>query len=58
MLFCDLYSMRYYPRPSDAGRVHSWILRNIDSYSEHRHGLWAVVLKNEDILIGDCGKPA
>jgi len=54
-IFCDPYSMRYYPKPFDSDQVKNWILRNINSYAKYRHGLWAVVLKDSDLIIGDCG---
>ena len=54
-IFCDPYSMRYYPKPFDSDQVKNWILRNINSYAKYRHGLWAVVLKDSDLIICDCG---
>ena len=51
----DLESMKYYPAPFTEKQVENWIEWNIDNYKKYKHGLWAVVLKNENIFLGDCG---
>ncbi|SFL34954.1 Protein N-acetyltransferase, RimJ/RimL family [Gracilibacillus orientalis] len=51
----DPESMQYYPKPLNVKEVERWIQWNIDNYKKYNHGLWAVVLKNEEIFIGDCG---
>lgn len=51
----DPISMKYYPHPFTEQEVESWISWNLNNYKKHKHGLWAVVLKEENILIGDCG---
>lgn len=48
-------SMRFYPHPFSDEEVENWIKWNIDNYRKYKHGLWAVVLKDSDIFIGDCG---
>ncbi len=48
-------SMRFYPHPFSPDEVVRWIRWNIDSYELYHHGLWAVILKNGDEFIGDCG---
>ena len=54
-ILCDEESMRRYPAPFSKEKVKSWIDRNIESYGQNGHGLWAVILKEDDCFIGDCG---
>lgn len=35
--------------------VHDWLDRQIDRYQQWNFGLWAVVLKETDEMIGQCG---
>ena len=35
--------------------VENWINKNIDRYKIYGYGLWGVVLRQTDELIGDCG---
>jgi len=51
----DPEAMRFYPTPFDRAGVEAWIARNIRRYREHGHGLWAMIYKDSDELIGDCG---
>ncbi|MDQ7780604.1 MAG: GNAT family N-acetyltransferase [Planctomycetota bacterium] len=51
----DPESMRFYPAPFDSGRVVAWIRWCIDSYRQYGYGLWAVVLRQTNECIGDCG---
>lgn len=51
----DPESMKYYPAPFDQEKVEKWIQWNIDNYKQYNHGLWAVILKDGERLIGDCG---
>lgn len=32
-----------------------WVQRNLDRQQRHGYGLFSVILKSEDVLIGDCG---
>lgn len=48
-------SMEFYPHPFSKEKVEGWINWNIKNYKEYGHGLWAVILKEGDIFIGDCG---
>ncbi|MDP8231819.1 MAG: GNAT family N-acetyltransferase [Candidatus Zophobacter franzmannii] len=54
-ILSDKESMKYYPRPFSKVEVEKWIIRNIESYEEHKHGLWAVISKEDNIFLGDCG---
>ncbi len=51
----DSETMRFYPAPLDRTGVEDWISRNLRRYREHGHGLWAMILRSSDELIGDCG---
>ncbi|QGH37030.1 GNAT family N-acetyltransferase [Gracilibacillus salitolerans] len=51
----DPESMQYYPEPFNMKKVEKWIQWNMENYQKCNHGLWAVVLKNDDTFIGDCG---
>ena len=51
----DTETMRYYPAVLDRAGVAAWIERNRRRYRDYGHGLWAMVLKSSDEVIGDCG---
>lgn len=51
----DPESMQYYPRPFNQEEVENWIEWNMKNYKQDKHGLWAIVLKDGDTFIGDCG---
>lgn len=51
----DRQSMQFYPHPFSDEEVEKWIAWNINNYRQYRHGLWAVILKDGDIFLGDCG---
>ena len=51
----NVESMKYYPHPFSEEEVKNWINWNIENYKKYKHGLWAVILKEGDIFIGDCG---
>ena len=47
--------MKFYAHPIGENEVEDWIRWNMDNYQKYRHGLWAVILKQGDTFIGDCG---
>jgi len=51
----DPEAMRLFPRTFDHQAMREWIERNQRRYEEHGHGLWAVILRSEQKLVGDCG---
>jgi [ribosomal protein S5]-alanine N-acetyltransferase len=51
----DAETMRFYPAPFNRAEVEEWIARNLRRYAKDGHGLWAMVLKSNGELIGDCG---
>jgi [ribosomal protein S5]-alanine N-acetyltransferase len=55
LILCDTETMRYYPRPLERQEVDDWVDRRMKQYDKKGHGLWGVILKNEQKLIGDCG---
>lgn len=54
-IFSNSEVMRYYPAPLDKEKTENWILRNQKRYKEDGFGLWSVILKEENRVIGDCG---
>lgn len=48
-------SMEFYPHPFSEEEVEKWIQWNIENYKEYKHGLWAVIIKDGALFIGDCG---
>lgn len=51
----DPESMQFYPHPFSEEEVANWIQWNIDNYKSYQHGLWAVILKEGEVFLGDCG---
>ena len=51
----DARIMQHYPHPFSYDETAAWIERNIARYAENGFGLWAVVLKENGRVIGDCG---
>ena len=47
--------MQHYPYTFDEKRVRGWIEKNIQRYKTFGFGLFAVCLKENDEMIGDCG---
>jgi ribosomal-protein-alanine N-acetyltransferase len=39
----------------DRPQVEKWVQRNLAHQKQHGYGLFSVILKSENILIGDCG---
>ena len=54
-IMSDPETMQHYPAPFDKERTGRWIEWNLENYSKHGFGLWAVVLKETGAFIGDCG---
>lgn len=48
-------TMRYDPAPFDEEKVRQWLQWNLENYQTYGFGLWAVILKEENRFIGDCG---
>ena len=54
-VLADPEIMQHYPCVFDEAKVKNWIQRNIDRYRIFGFGLWAVCLKENGEVIGDCG---
>lgn len=54
-ILSDSDIMQHYPYTFDESRVKNWITRNIERYRVFGFGLWAIVLKENGAVIGDCG---
>jgi len=54
-IFSDAETMAYYPALFTVEQTKNWITRNQERYQENGFGLWAIVLKETNELIGDCG---
>lgn len=54
-VLCNPTSMQYYPHVFSEKEAERWIEWNIENYAKYGHGLWAVVLKENGVFIGDCG---
>lgn len=51
----DKETMKYYKAPYDDNGVNRWISWCLSSYQKYGFGLYAVVLKDTNKMIGDCG---
>lgn len=54
-VLCDEAAMIHYPKAFSEKQVHEWIARNQLRYEQDGHGLWTVVLKATNEIMGDCG---
>jgi ribosomal-protein-alanine N-acetyltransferase len=51
----DPETMRFYPHPLSLQETAQWIERSRWRYRTQGHGLWALILKENGELVGDCG---
>lgn len=54
-ILSDEETMKYYPEAFTEEKVRRWINWNKKNYNDYGFGLWAVILKENDKFIGDCG---
>ena len=54
-ILSDEEAMQYYPSAYDLDKTRGWIDRNLGNYSKYGFGLWAIILKETNQFIGDCG---
>ena len=54
ILSCPI-TMSHYIKPYDYDGAKRWINWCINSYKENGFGLWAMILKETNTFIGDCG---
>lgn len=51
----DRVAMRFYPKTFGPADAKQWVARNQRRYREDGYGLFAVMLKDGEEVIGDCG---
>jgi RimJ/RimL family protein N-acetyltransferase len=51
----DSEAMKFYTHALSDTEVEEWIDWNLRNYRQYGFGLWAVVLKSSETVIGDCG---
>jgi ribosomal-protein-alanine N-acetyltransferase len=54
-IFSDLETMKYYPAPFSLEQTQDWVRKNQERYKKDGFGLWAICLKENNEIIGDCG---
>ena len=54
-IISDPETMKYYRKPYDDEGVNKWIRWNLGCYEKRGFGLWAIILKETNEFIGDCG---
>ena len=54
-ILSDPVSMQFYPHPFCREEVEQWVNWNLKNYATLQHGLWAVILKQDETFWGDCG---
>jgi ribosomal-protein-alanine N-acetyltransferase len=54
-IFADAEMMRFYPAPFTRERSAGWIAWAMALYAERGHGLWAMVRRDDNLFLGDCG---
>ncbi len=54
-ILADSDITQHYPYTFDKTRVMNWIDKSIERYNIFGFGLWAVCLKDNGEMIGDCG---
>ncbi len=54
-IFADPVTMQFYPSTKDREETKQWIEKNMERYKKDGFGLWAVIRKDNNEFIGDCG---
>lgn len=54
-ILSDAATMSFWPTPFNAQNTQDWLQRSLASYAESGFGRYAVILKQKNKLIGDCG---
>lgn len=55
LVLSDQESMKHYPHAFSTEDVNVWIERNLKRYENDGFGLWAVIRKEDNQFLGDCG---
>ncbi|MDX2042383.1 MAG: GNAT family N-acetyltransferase [Acidobacteriota bacterium] len=51
----DAETMSLFPKTLNRQEMAEWIDRNLKRYEDFGHGIWAVILKDGQQFVGDCG---
>jgi RimJ/RimL family protein N-acetyltransferase len=51
----DPEAMRLFPKTLDRDEMNAWIERNLNRYAQYGHGIWAVIRRDDQQFVGDCG---
>jgi len=54
-ILSDPVTMSFWPSPLTRDEAAAWIARSIESFQEHGFGRYALTLKHDKKIIGDCG---
>ncbi len=54
-MFDDPEARQWYPTHSEPAPAKRWIEWNIENYSTHGFGLWAIEERDSGSFLGDCG---
>jgi RimJ/RimL family protein N-acetyltransferase len=54
-ILSDPITMKHYPKPYDEKGTKRWIGWSLENYQKYGFGLWAIILKETNQFIGDCG---
>jgi RimJ/RimL family protein N-acetyltransferase len=54
-IFGDPVAMRFFPSTYSRSEVEEFIQRQLNRYATDGYGLWAITLKTNEQVIGDCG---
>jgi len=54
-LFADPQARRFYPDMTGTDQAAEWIQWNLDNYTTHGFGLWAIEHRESGSFLGDCG---
>ncbi len=54
-ILSDATTMSFWPAPFTREETQKWLERRLDSYRENGPARLAVILREENVLIGDCG---
>lgn len=54
-IFCDPIAMQYYPEPFDSEKLRQYVEWNMGNFARYGFGLWTLIHKGDQRLVGDCG---
>ena len=54
-IFCDPFAMQFYPAPFDREKLRQYVEWNMGNFARFGFGLWTLIHKGDQCLVGDCG---